>query len=368
MLNSRTTSRIRFTACVLLGIVCVHPAIGAHAESTQLNVPLCAGLTLVTAISQRDGDYESIKSIESIGSQDLVLKYSSEMLEDSVTKKLTVRRKLRLVDLASATLYMHHFNNKAPTTIPGTTALGASSTVLRSLKSSGETQFGIFESVGASAPVDRRTHPNVYDYQMVETVRRVGSAPVMLPVTVNDTATKLPAIHARGDYFGDKAEFFFLDDDENPIALKYRIGRDTLDVVKISFRCAAETATRVSRLEQSLLATGRADVYSIYFSFNSDELREESAPTIDEIAEVMRRHPEWKLAIHGHTDSVASHSYNLNLSGRRAMAVRNALVTTKGIAATRLISAGFGESRPRDHNDTLEGRARNRRVELVRLP
>ena len=82
----------------------------------------------------------------------------------------------------------------------------------------------------------------------------------------------------------------------------------------------------------------------------------------------MRRHPEWKLAIEGHTDSVASDSYNLNLSGRRATAVRNALVTTKSIAATRLASAGFGESRPKDRNDTLEGRARNRRVELVRLP
>ena len=214
----------------------------------QLNIPLCAGLTLVTAISQRDGDYESIKTIESVSSQDLALKYSSEMLENAVMKKLTVRRKLRPADLASATLYMHHFNNKAPTTIPGTTAIGASSTVLRSLKSSGETQFGIFESVGASAPVDRSTHPNVYDYQMVETIHRVGNGPVMLPITVNDAATKLPAIHARGVYYGDKAEFFFLDDEDNPIALKYRIGRDTLDVVKISFRCAEATATKVSRL------------------------------------------------------------------------------------------------------------------------
>jgi outer membrane protein OmpA-like peptidoglycan-associated protein len=355
------------TALLLTAWIEGAAAMSAVSQSPHVSVPLCAGLTVVTAISQQDGDYESIKTIESVTSQDLALKYSSETLENAATKKLTVRRKLRLADLASATLYMHHFNNKAATTIPGTTTLGASSTVLRSLKTSGEARFGIFESVGASAPVDRNTHPNVYDYQMVETIRRVGSAPVMLPITVNDAATKLPAIHASGVYYGDKAEFFFLDDEENPIALKYRIGRDTLDVVKINFRCAAATAVKLSRLEQSLLATGRADVYSIYFSFNSDELREESAPTIEEIAEIMSRHPEWKLAIEGHTDNVASDSYNLKLSGRRAMSVRNALVTTQGIAATRLTSAGFGESRPKDRNDTLEGRARNRRVELVRL-
>jgi outer membrane protein OmpA-like peptidoglycan-associated protein len=190
----------------------------------------------------------------------------------------------------------------------------------------------------------------------------------MLPVTVNDTAATLPAIHVRGDYYGDKAEFFFLDDEANPIALKYRIGRDTLDVVKITFRCTAAATVNLSRLEQALLQTGRADVYSIYFSFNSDAIREESAPTLEEIAAIMRRHPEWRLAIEGHTDSVASDSYNLKLSERRAAAVKHALVSTKGIVATRLASAGFGESRPKDRNDTLEGRARNRRVELVRLP
>ena len=121
-------------------------------------------------------------------------------------------------------------------------------------------------------------------------------------------------------------------------------------------------------LEESLAKTGRADVYSIYFAFNSDEIREESESTLREIAEVLRRHPEWKLVIEGHTDNIATDAYNLQLSQRRAAAVKQALVSGKGVAGARLTTGGFGEARPKDTNDTLEGRARNRRVELVRVP
>ena len=129
-----------------------------------------------------------------------------------------------------------------------------------------------------------------------------------------------------------------------------------------------KTAVAASRMEQALLETGRADVYDIYFDFNSDRMRAESEPTMREIAGLLRKHPDWKLAVQGHTDSVASDSFNLDLSRRRAAAVKGALVAGHGVAALRLTTAGFGESRPRDSNDTLEGRARNRRVELVRNP
>ena len=124
----------------------------------------------------------------------------------------------------------------------------------------------------------------------------------------------------------------------------------------------------VSALEQALEETGRADVYSIYFTFDSDEIREESERTIAEIADLMRKHPEWRLTINGHTDSVASDAYNLELSRRRAAATVNALTTRHGIEPSRFTFSGAGESSPKDTNDTLEGRAKNRRVELIRVP
>jgi outer membrane protein OmpA-like peptidoglycan-associated protein len=205
----------------------------------------------------------------------------------------------------------------------------------------------------------------------------------MIPVIVNDVKTELPAIHATGrsDYYGYKAEFFFLDDESNPLSLKFRLGigagrpgaqtagtdRDTLQVVKIAYECSA-SKSGPTRLERELMETGRADVYDIYFSFNSDQIREESAPTLREIYEVLRRHPDWKLSISGHTDNIASDSFNLDLSKRRAAAVKNALVTSFGVNGVRLSTAGYGKSHPVDANETPEGRARNRRVELVKLP
>jgi outer membrane protein OmpA-like peptidoglycan-associated protein len=226
---------------------------------------------------------------------------------------------------------------------------------------------------------------------MVAKVVRASAEPVKVPVLVNDVLVELPAIHARGDFFSDKSEFYFLDDEQNPLALRFRIGidavkdraaaaaavpgakkvspdRETLQVIKISYRCAAPAATiATGGLEASLEKVRRAEVYDIFFTFNSDQIREESEPTLKEIAGLMGKHGDWKLNIEGHTDNVASDSFNLELSRRRAAAVRDALVKRYSVAADRLTTAGFGESRPKDTNETLEGRARNRRVELVRL-
>ena len=74
----------------------------------------------------------------------------------------------------------------------------------------------------------------------------------------------------------------------------------------------------------------------------------------------------WRIAIEGHTDNVGTDAYNQDLSTRRAAAVKSALVTDFTVAASRLTTAGFGEGRPRETNETIAGRARNRRVELVR--
>jgi OOP family OmpA-OmpF porin len=111
---------------------------------------------------------------------------------------------------------------------------------------------------------------------------------------------------------------------------------------------------------------GRAQVYGIYFDFGSDVLRPESQTVLDQIAQVMREHPDWKLGVEGHTDNIGGDAYNLDLSNRRATTVKQVLDTRYHVDPERLSPAGFGSTRPVDSNDTLEGRARNRRVELVR--
>jgi outer membrane protein OmpA-like peptidoglycan-associated protein len=353
-------------------------------------VPRCEGLKIVTAISQPEGDYESIKTITSTGNGAVQLSYSTEHPvaapgRPPTLRKLHLSRTIRTADLAVAKLYLQQFQTNVPSEVPGTTAIGVSSAVLSALKTRGEADLGIFNLPaalpgGPKISADTNQHPNIFDYYETYKLRRVEIGPVMLPLIVNDAKAELPAMHATGrsDYYGYKGEFFFLDDESNPLALKWRLGiagavsgpkaggdRDTLQVIKLAYDCSGSDGA-ASRLERDLAERGRADIYSIFFSFNSDQIREESEPTLREIGEVLRRHPDWKLSIGGHTDGIGGDAVNLDLSKRRAAAVKNALVSRFGVTAGRLSTDGFGKSRPADTNQTPEGRARNRRVELVR--
>ena len=91
-----------------------------------------------------------------------------------------------------------------------------------------------------------------------------------------------------------------------------------------------------------------------------------SRPALQQIADVMQHHPDWILTIEGHTDSIRGAQYNKDLSDRRAAAVKTELTGKYSIPAARLQTAGFGLSHPVDKNTTIEGRAKNRRVELTR--
>ncbi|HET8624547.1 MAG TPA: OmpA family protein [Gemmatimonadales bacterium] len=119
-------------------------------------------------------------------------------------------------------------------------------------------------------------------------------------------------------------------------------------------------------MERRLATQCRVPVPGIYFEFDSDVLNPASGPWIRSIAELLRRHPDWAITIEGHTDSVGSARYNLDLSARRAAALARSLTSQHGIVAARLGTRGFGPDRPLESNATPEGRARNRRVELVR--
>lgn len=112
-------------------------------------------------------------------------------------------------------------------------------------------------------------------------------------------------------------------------------------------------------------ANGHAAVYGIYFDTGSSALKPESGPALQEIAKLLGADPVLKLWVVGHTDSVGGLDGNLKLSQARAEAVRTALTSQHGIAAARLASQGVGPLAPVATNATDEGRAKNRRVELV---
>jgi outer membrane protein OmpA-like peptidoglycan-associated protein len=117
---------------------------------------------------------------------------------------------------------------------------------------------------------------------------------------------------------------------------------------------------------QVISATGRYVTYGILFDTDSDRLKPESAPVIQTIARGLEANPNLQLLIEGHTDSVGDAAHNLDLSRRRAEALKTVLVTQFRIDANRLTTAGLGATKPIDSNDTPKGRAQNRRVELVK--
>ncbi|MEO7433383.1 MAG: OmpA family protein [Dokdonella sp.] len=120
------------------------------------------------------------------------------------------------------------------------------------------------------------------------------------------------------------------------------------------------------QMQTALADTGRVSLYGIHFDFDKDVVTGESRPTLDEIAKVLRAQPELRLGVVGHTDAKGGADYNADLSSRRAANVVMALTRDYAIDASRLAPRGAGASEPLASNDTEEGRAKNRRVELVR--
>ncbi len=121
-----------------------------------------------------------------------------------------------------------------------------------------------------------------------------------------------------------------------------------------------------SQLAKALQDTGRVAVHGILFETGKATITPASAAALAPIVEVLQADAALKIEIEGHTDNVGAAAANLKLSQDRAAAVKRYLVTTGGIDAARLTTAGFGDTRPVADNGTEEGRARNRRVELVR--
>lgn len=116
-----------------------------------------------------------------------------------------------------------------------------------------------------------------------------------------------------------------------------------------------------------LLAAGAAvAVRGILFDTGRAVIRPESAPVLAEIGALLKNEPALALVVQGHTDNVGTAAANLQLSQARADAVKSYVVSTFGVDPARLTTAGLGDTRPVASNDTEEGRAQNRRVELLK--
>jgi OmpA-OmpF porin, OOP family len=138
---------------------------------------------------------------------------------------------------------------------------------------------------------------------------------------------------------------------------------DVIDAVPIE---SGMVTIDAGAMAKDISSTGHVALYGIYFNTDKADLKSESQPTMQEIARLLKQDAALRLYMVGHTDNVGPHEYNMGLSERRAASVVKELTAKHAIAASRLKPAGVGMLSPIAPNDHEDGRAKNRRVELVK--
>jgi len=138
-----------------------------------------------------------------------------------------------------------------------------------------------------------------------------------------------------------------------------------VDLLEAKAREQKMVTVSSGEMARAITTSGRVALYGIYFDFNKADVKPESDPTLAEIGKLLKETPVMKLLVVGHTDNVGSYGFNMDLSQRRAAAVVAALAARFGISRDRLSPVGVSYASPVASNRAEEGRAKNRRVELV---
>jgi len=341
-------------------------------------IPMREGLMIIHAWGRKPGDSESINRVAKVTDKYVEIADTGTYFRTVDDVKGSPGADFRDVcaeDLQTARGLRTGFGDDGPRTSPGTTTINVSKAVFDDLKTKGKTDFRYLEWW----KVQDMEKGEGYLHWEGGVMTRVESGDVSFPVIVNGTPTTVPVIHASGTMVvedkkaremsksdADKpqqAELYVLDDPKNPLLLEYKMEVNNFRVQTTEIRFPVQQP--VKKIEQDLLKNKRAIVYGIYFDFNQDTIKPESEPVLKEIAQATADRPDWKLTIAGYTDNIGGDKYNLDLSQRRSASVKRALVERYHVNGNNLSTAGYGDSSPIDTTDTLEGRARTRRVELT---
>jgi outer membrane protein OmpA-like peptidoglycan-associated protein len=307
-------------------------------------------MQITTAFTNDLGrDADSTTVIVAVTPDTVSLNYSS-------TRGIFTRRDIRIADRQGATAYVLGYAPRMPNMIPGTTSLGISGDVLERLRSTGASPITLIHSERL---------------EQIACMLRATAVDVKALMIIEDRVAEIPVVEADVTCNGGKGtgtgRFKIANDVNNPIVIESSL--------QFSWerRPRTERITRVVAglgmhrdMEQSLEALMAYDVYGLHFDFDKASLRQDTEQLVREIALMLQANPNWIIQIAGHTDSIGGAAYNNKLSLDRAQAVRQGLIRY-GIPPERLKALGFGATRPKAENTTLEGRAINRRVEFRRL-
>jgi outer membrane protein OmpA-like peptidoglycan-associated protein len=285
--------------------------------------------------------------------------------------------------MSTGPIYRQIWISTDPLVMSGTTTMVLSDAVMHDIMTKGSATLTIVDEVsgageslgGIGSLMNALTSDSAATGTPYKgTISRAAPGTVPFNVLVNDQHVTVPAVHLHGilDHDGDQytSDMLVLADPAFPLVLSHMNTADSKHgraeggrVVSINF----PDPDAKKRMEDDLAAKRPVEIYDIYFDYNSAAIKPESDSVLSELGSIMQRHPDWKLRVVGHTDSVGgSGAGNRVLSEKRAAAVKTTLTSRYGVATVRLDSGGAGDSQPLETNATLEGRARNRRVEIIR--
>ena len=334
-------------------------------------IPITSGTTFVIAVSnapgQRpanpqensaQGDYEAVVTVTGKDTSGIRLSaYIDAEDARGVRRQAIIPRLVLAQDLLTSHWQVLGFLTDDPQTLNGTTSLGPSRAQVKELLGSGSTAYS-FQNYSSREKVDGSL---------------TRAERVKFPVLLNGQRVELDALRATANLTAGNTtrpfEQIILDHPEQPLSLRIAYGpRGGSFPFKSDFaREIVRIDTPVDRaLDEALTKNCRVEVPGIYFDFNEATLKPNSTQALKDIAATLSKHPQWLISIEGHTDNIGGERYNDNLSMRRATAVRHALQNEMSLNVSNVSVKGWGLHRPVETNDTLAGRARNRRVELVR--
>jgi outer membrane protein OmpA-like peptidoglycan-associated protein len=318
-------------------------------------------------------DRESVVTLAEVSPRGIKYRWSFlEVRPNGDTTHGVHDRFVSAADLDTATRWHDLYEPNEPLEHPGYTAFTIGSALYDQIHTAGNGAFSMlsveepsaaFASLGAGLGLGA-AHPAVLRWR--GTLTRVSPKDEPFPLLLNGRRVAVPAMHLKADLMsrGDRwtPDIWILAQRDQPLILKLQDAKRVFQTVRADL---VEPSAKKPTLDEDLASQCRMELPGIYFEFNSAALVPASDNALAALADVLKRYAEWAATIEGHTDSIGGAKSNQLLSERRAAAVRGRLVTA-GIAAPRLKAAGYGASRPRETNTTIEGRARNRRVELVR--
>ena len=346
----------------------------AVAQAPTGRIQFGTGTTFVETLSAVGADRESVHRVRLAADSGLHFEWRFEEVRENGDTLRRVHRYFEArADLATARRLRWFHDENAPEAHPGYMMHAISRSTYRRMREGGPDSLqvmtvdrgldlGPLRSLGLGG--GGRTTP----VRWRGTIAPASPGTVPFPVLLNGRRVELRALPLRGDFTARQGrwqpQLWVLADSAYPLILKW-VGAfgatgNVLQTTRIDLPIDAGT------VERELSESCRAELAGIYFAFNSAHVAPASDLTIASIAGILARHPEWTATLEGHTDSIGSSAANKSLSERRVAAVRARLVERHQVNPVRLKLAGHGAAQPREPNGTIEGRARNRRVELVR--